>query len=55
MSKVEKILLDYWFEGLDELIETLETWERYDENDNLFFKNAIKVVAKLYHLSAYLE
>lgn len=55
MTKTEKLINDYWFENFYEFIETLRRWEREDENNNLFFENAIWCVDMLYTACKHFE
>ena len=52
MELLAKILIDYWFENVDEVIDTLEHWER-KEWDNIFFENAISTFRESIDLIAY--
>lgn len=53
MDNIAKIIIDYWFENFDEIIETLEHWEREDKENNLFFENAIDCIKGLHKNSLY--
>lgn len=54
MTKSLKLLNDYWFESLKELLDIIEHWEREWEN-SLFFWNAIWFIQELFFLSCNLE
>ena len=49
MTKLEKIMWDYWFENHDTLLDTLQNSERDWEN-NLFFENAMCCVKEVFEL-----
>ena len=53
MDKIAYIISNYWFENFEEIIETLEHWEREDKENNLFFENAIDCIKELYETSLY--
>ena len=53
MDNIAKIIIDYWFENFDDIIDTLEHWEREDKENNLFFENAVDCVKQLYKNSLY--
>ena len=52
MELLAKILIDYWFKNIDEVIDTLEHGER-KEWDNIFFENAISTFRESIDLIAY--
>lgn len=52
MELLAKILIDYWFKNVDEVIDTLEHGER-KEGDNIFFENAISTFRESIDLIAY--
>lgn len=47
MSKIEKILVDYWYKDFDDLYDTLRHWWR----DWIFFENAMCCVREIIELS----
>lgn len=51
MDNIAKIIIDYWFENFNEVIDTLEHWER--KGENLFFENAIQCIKELHKNSLY--
>ena len=53
MDNIAKIIIDYWFENFNEVIDTLEHWEREEKENNLFFENAIQCIKELYKNSLY--
>lgn len=52
MELLAKILIDYWFENIEEVIDTLEHGER-KEWDNIFFENAISTFREIIDLLSY--
>ena len=52
MELLAKILIDYWFKNIDEVIDALEHGER-KEGDNIFFENAISTFRESIDLIAY--
>ena len=52
MELLAKILIDYWFKNVDEVIDTLEHGER-KEWDNIFFENAISTFRESIDLISY--
>lgn len=43
MTKLEKILLDYWYKNVDDLYDTLRNWWR----EWIFFENAMCCVREI--------
>lgn len=47
METIKYLLSNYWFENMDDFINTLENGERKDKENNLFFENAIDCIKEL--------
>lgn len=47
MENITYLLNNYWFEDMEDFINTLENWERKDKENNLFFENAIDLIKEL--------
>ena len=48
METIKYLLSNYWFENVEDFINTLENGERKDKENNLFFENAINLIKEIF-------